>query len=515
LIESRLNCDDGHYETLAQWCRILAVLIPKVSNPTKVGEWRPISLTSVLQKLYLAVVQQVCEPLCSPLDDALFGFRANCQTGDISEAVRIAVQKRFLHNHQGYFLKADAFRAFDSMRHCFIEEALVEAQAPAQYICATMTELSFCTVDLSYQGELIEGIPFCKGGRQGATDTPTQWNRLFGTAISRARRRWRDMGLGMRFCATGFSEGEAELVLDAMVWADDTIIAADTLEEMRSMFGILTEEMRKLSLTWKPKSLELLRVGGKWSDKSFCWESCVIALVEKFTILGVCVDSAGSDTSAFNHRESVCWSHWFERQSILEDRRIPLRLRWKRCRETVERTFLHGAGAWAMTEERLGRLDVLERKLLKRTLKYKQFEGMTEQEFHIKLNTKVTQLIKLFDWVPLSEVAVKLNCGWLGHVARRPDSVYSRLLSWKGVVWRLQQLDAGFKLGYRRAGRPIPTVEENIVRHIGPFYREFAEDRRAWADVRRQVAGAREGLTHYSNRMSDMLLGRRRLCGNI
>ena len=118
LIESRLNCDEGHYESLAQWCRILAVLIPKVANPTKVGEWRPISLTSVLQKLYLAVVQQVCEPLCSPLDDALYGFRANCQTGDISEAVRVAVQKRLLHNHPGYFLKADAFRVFDSMRHC-------------------------------------------------------------------------------------------------------------------------------------------------------------------------------------------------------------------------------------------------------------------------------------------------------------------------------------------------------------------------------------------------------------
>ena len=100
LFEARLNADPTHDTPIQTWVKVLAVMIPKVLSPVSVADWRPISLTSVLQKLYVACVQKICEDGCSPICDRLYGFRAGCQTAEVSETVRLAMQKSVLYNER-------------------------------------------------------------------------------------------------------------------------------------------------------------------------------------------------------------------------------------------------------------------------------------------------------------------------------------------------------------------------------------------------------------------------------
>ena len=86
--------------------------------------------------------------------------------------------------------------------------------------------------------------------------------------------------------------------------------------------------------------------------------------------------------------------------------------------QTIYRTLLHGAGCWAPTEHRIAKMDVLDRKFCKRTLKYVQLKGETEEDFHKRLNQKVTQLQALLGWQPLSQLYLKLYYSWVGHAAR-------------------------------------------------------------------------------------------------
>ena len=500
-----MNADEGHEGTLQHWCRVLATLIPKIANPSIASKhWRPICLTSVLQKAYLACIVAVCDPMCEPLLECQYGFREGCQTADIAEAVRLALQKKTAFGGSIFVFKGDVSRAFDNIDHDELCAALDEAGAPPQYAHAVMSEWSHVCLDLQFQGHVWEGLEYSRGGKQGGTETPTMWCRLLDGVIRRARSRWNALSLGLVFEAEGFLDAETAARMDIAVWADDIILASNTKAGLELMFDILTSEMRKVGLDWKPGSLEALKGGDAWEPGCVIWSGHSVQVVQRMLLLGVCVDIAGSDSAAIDHREAQAWVHFHERKAILCDRRIPLRLRWRRLQQTVLRTFLHGAGAWAQTVELPDRINALERKMLKLTLKQSTRPTETPADFHKRLNAKVSVLIDVFRYETLASIVKMQNVGWLGHVARRPDATYSRILRWRGASWQVARRAAGQPLGYVRAGRPRASVEDAVVQSLGPMYAELAGDRLQWRHARWLLCpGA--GLAHYSNRTRDSL----------
>jgi hypothetical protein len=55
LIECRLNSEHGHDNLVPEWSEIILNLIPKNAHPLSSADWRPIAVTSVLQKVHLRV----------------------------------------------------------------------------------------------------------------------------------------------------------------------------------------------------------------------------------------------------------------------------------------------------------------------------------------------------------------------------------------------------------------------------------------------------------------------------
>ena len=114
--------------------------------------------------------------------------------------------------------------------------------------------------------------------------------------------------------------------------------------------------------------MEIISARGTWDVPSFCMCGMNVRAVSSMSVLGVMVDNAGSDRCAWEHRLTQAWVHWMEREAVLCSNKIPLRLRWKRIRETIFRTLLYGAGAWAPTTALNSALCAFENKILKRTL---------------------------------------------------------------------------------------------------------------------------------------------------
>ncbi len=102
---------------------------------------------------------------------------------------------------------------------------------------------------------------------------------------------------------------------------------------------------------------------------------------------------------------------------VLLDRKVPLRMRSDRIRETIYRTVLFGTGGLYMSEAVIGSLGTFENKILKRTLNQAQREGETPADFHSRLNGKLKKLKEVLGWMPVSILAKRLNISWLGHVA--------------------------------------------------------------------------------------------------
>ena len=161
-----------------------------------------------------------------------------------------------------------------------------------------------------FSGNEWKHIPFEEGGRQGGTDTPHIWIRLLDLAVRRSRVRWKDENLGVEYCSSLLEP----FVLDCLIWADDMVMCASSFENIKRMFCNMTEEIMRIGLSWKPSSLHMIRASVPWASTSLSWEvhgmAHKIHLVSSFQLLGVMIDSTGSDSAALNRRIAQAWVHF-------------------------------------------------------------------------------------------------------------------------------------------------------------------------------------------------------------
>eukprot|EP00973_Karenia_brevis_P086357 11974497-Karenia_brevis.AAC.1 len=73
----------------------------------------------------------------------------------------------------------DVATAFDSMDHDFMFEAMLGVGIPEHIVAALMRELLHVQADAEIKDiTSVEAIGINKGGRQGGTETPNEWNWL-------------------------------------------------------------------------------------------------------------------------------------------------------------------------------------------------------------------------------------------------------------------------------------------------------------------------------------------------
>ena len=348
---------------------------------------------------------------------------------------------------------------------------------------------------------------------RGGAETPRLWVRLLDSAVKKAKHRWQESKLGASLPTVGAPElghGCDGVSLDLMIWADDLIIMGRSAAEVKTMFTILGEELVVLGLGWKPGSLEVLRAGG-WAEgggEVVSWAGSDVRKVDAFTLLGTRVNSYGLDSCSADFRISAAWSHFFERKSTLCDKRIPIRLRWKRLQQTVFRTALHGSGGWAITDLIEGKLRKMENSMVKIMLCCKCRVGETEGEFHHRCNSKIKFLRRLFGFSDICVLWRKLHVGWLGHIQRLPGhSTLKRIVNWKNHWWRTLETIAGRRLGFATAGKPKATAEDWITTMVGPAWPELAGSRSEWKALNFELNGRGQGLDTWSNRTTDLLGG--------
>ena len=524
LFEQRINCMHGHCNAVAAWCEIVIQLIPKTCKPSRASQWRPLAITSCMQKLYTSIVAKLVDELARPTLRGQAGFTACRQTAEIAEFVRLAVQKSKLWGNKLFTLKADVHRAFDAMFHDVILDSLVFADCPVRLQHAVMLELHACSANLSFQGHSIPGILYNKGGKQGGAETPTLWKRVLDMALHRAGIRWQNESLGVRF---GEVDEEGSFEAHFQAWADDVLLFSDSLAGLQRMFVILTEELHRIRLNWKPGSLEVHCIDASIPDQNLAWAvgetSYHVKMCGRFNILGVGIDRVGSTLHAIEHRIGQAWLHWHAREAQFKVRSVPLRMRWQRLQSTVFRTFLHGAGGWTPSEAALHKIQAMENSMLKLTLCRVRGTDESDACFHTRLNSKIKDLKVLFCWHDLSHLAVDAHFAFWGHVARMESGMpIKQIAVWRDASWfRKLQASGGLRPKLASRGRPW-RQEDSIELALGPDWKTQAADRTAWRAVRKPVAAALWGaalhksaldidrqldapaLVHFSNRLQDL-----------
>ena len=239
------------------WKHIEFSGIQKEPRAETLQQYRWIGKLDCCLKWYTLCILPMLRPSLTGSRVATFGFRPGFSCDDISAIIRQII---FLAYRWGLPLvigTADIATAFDAMQHESVQRALLERGAHPHLVRAFLQEVTgfSCCISLPGAG-LSEEFAFELGGKQGGIETPDVFNVLMEHALEVLVARWVHRGYG-------FHVGKTcnHTPLTHLIWADNIILFAASLQQFREMARELTDALSEIGFSWKPSSLECMLCG--------------------------------------------------------------------------------------------------------------------------------------------------------------------------------------------------------------------------------------------------------------
>ena len=447
--EKRINDIHGGPDDIKDWKHVLLDGLAKKRKAVKLRDWRVIGAGACLQKWYEACLSTLSARLCSPLPPEIKGFRRGHQALEITETVRILLEKA---REWGLPIAVGSFdveTAFASLRHKHIMAGYLRRGAPFSLVCAIMRELSHVWISVQINGATSSRqVPLCKGTREGAQISPEEWNTAIAPAIHELAFRWHVSGYGF-----DLSDGNAYII---DVWADNNFLVAKSVGELQLMLNDLAVIIfEKLDLVLKSDD-------SKWMANSIAlatWEKdgeppvCVPATgdrpsyeaekVDVMRILGVFVDSEGQTATAVDHRLAAGQRKWASSRRHLCRKSRSLREQFKRYYNTIGPTVLWGASGWNLGADEARKLDSFDAHCQRQMLALPRLEGENWVTYLRRANGIIRVYRAKWRLPTLLERAVALTHRWFGHVQRLPhDRPIRQAVNFRSYAWWRSQCDA-------------------------------------------------------------------------
>jgi hypothetical protein len=491
IFEHRVNAFGGAGEA-ADWSKVLVRLVPKCTDPKDIGAFRPISLSSCVQKWYCSILVHLVDEFCRPLSPECIGFRRYKQTLEVVEPLRHCMWKSAQWRTEACILQADISKAFDHLGHETIKRSLLWWGCPPGLAASVLCELAACECYLKIHDEpMAESVLLFGAGRQGSSDTPSLWARVLDHALLLAQNIWHARGWG-------FPLGDDQPLVTHLFWADDIYLIAQTPSMIGDMFECLSGVLADFGLTWKESSLKLLSTDETndgltklLNDVSKFYE---VPYCKHIDVLGVRIDRVGSAHASVHHRAGVLFGHWSQTQQYFCTRRIPLKFRVEKWYAAIGRSFLYGAGGWRLSAPLAAEISKWERGCLRQMVCRAKHENESWPDFHRRLDKLIEDARTACGILPLGQQACVSYFGWAGHVARmEPSNICLRFMNWRSVLsFRYAQGSGHEPSGLSRsllpqAGRPV-WWDGDLEAQCGAHWQEHAQNRKQWAARKFEMA---------------------------
>jgi exonuclease III len=153
-------------------------LIPKKGDKTKIGNWRPISLLNCFYKLISRVLTNRLKKVIDKVTKiGQYGYSSKKQCQEVLIGILSKINKTRRTNNEGILISLDIKKAFDSVSHGFMEEALRFFNFGENYIKwvkLLCTNREACVI--FNDNKLGKTFKLKRGNAQGDTISPYLFN---------------------------------------------------------------------------------------------------------------------------------------------------------------------------------------------------------------------------------------------------------------------------------------------------------------------------------------------------
>ncbi|GBP54675.1 Retrovirus-related Pol polyprotein from type-2 retrotransposable element R2DM; Endonuclease [Eumeta japonica] len=236
-----------------------------------------------------------------PIEQA--GFRRDYSVLDHIHSVRQIIEKYREYQLVYYLAFVDYSKAFDSLIHANIWEALREQGIEQKYIrlIRNVYKNSSACIQLEKKGDPFK---IQKGVRQEDPLSP----KLFSAVLEMTFKsfEWQNLGLNI--------DGRT---LTHLRFADDIVLFAKTLDDLVRMLNELASESRKIGLKLNPEKTKVMTNGNKSSIKVGDSE---IDYVDEYIYLGQLISPQDNINKEIKRRVAKSWKRYWGLREVMKDK---------------------------------------------------------------------------------------------------------------------------------------------------------------------------------------------------
>lgn len=426
-----------------QWTTSTIILIHKKGRTDDISNYRPISLMSNIYKLFSKIV---LERLTRTLDEnqpkEQAGFRSGFSTLDHIHTIKQIIQKCNEYNINYYLSFIDYNKAFDSLKHQKIWEALALQGVHNKYI--RLLKNIYENMKARVRTERLgEHFHIKKGVRQGDPLSP----KLFSATLEHVFRQleWDDYGININ-----------GVLLNHLRFADDLILISENPETLQKMIEQLVRESEKVGLSLNTSKTKLMTNYKKVPIKPY--NTAKLEYVNEYTYLGQIISHKDLTAKEISNRINIGWKRYWALKDVMKNSEIPVKAKKKIFNTCILPSMTYGCQTWGLTNKNIKSLEIcqhrMERSMLNMKLKDK-----------IRL-TKIRKQTKIID---IKYRIQQLKWKWAGHLIRDKTEKWA-----KGVTEWCPRYKK------RNRGRQQRRWEDDIKKVAGTTWMRKTQDRLLW-----------------------------------
>lgn len=219
----------------------------KAGNMNNVDNYRAITLSPVIAKLFETVLLFICED--SLVSDSLqFGFKKGISCSDAIFTLKSSIEYFVDRGSSVFIASLDISKAFDRVNHYKLYKSLLSAGVPLIIVDILSNWYSKTLCAVRWNNCLSALFPVCSGVRQGSCLSPAIFNVFMNLFIVHLRQ----LNVGCQVCS---------IYLGCLLYADDLILISPSVTGLQSMLDTCWDTAANLRLEFNVGKCHCIVIG--------------------------------------------------------------------------------------------------------------------------------------------------------------------------------------------------------------------------------------------------------------
>ena len=325
------------------WCKSIISPIHKSGNKLDPDNYRPISVTSCLSKLFCIILNFRLSDFLKDnkiLSNSQIGFLEETRTVDHVFTLKTLINKHVHNTPKGKIFACfiDFRKAYDSVCHKALFQKLSDLNISDNFIDVLKNMYSKTTCAVKIGDSRTKFVDYTKGVRQGCPLSPL----LFNTFINDLAETLEDKSLNPFILPNGSN-------LNCLMYADDIVIFSKTADGLQS----LIDKVQVYCDTWKmnlnvkkTKCITFQKKNRTNKKNTFMFGNKEIESVSSFNYLGMTINANGSLHSSMENLSCKAQRAVYALNNRFPIKRLPIKAALKLFDSVVTPILLYGSEIW-------------------------------------------------------------------------------------------------------------------------------------------------------------------------